>query len=302
MGIRLSCPNGHPLHVKTELAGKRGICPQCQARFVIPHPTVTNGSAPTTPAPTPVAPPTPPAATAHPAARPAATPAPQPAAPAAAPAAVPVANVAPAAVPAGATPPVMAPPAGSPPPAAAIPQAVPQGVPLPTMATPPQLAWYVRPAAGGQYGPADEALLRQWVAERRVDGTALVWCTGWPDWRKMSDLAHLFPGLSGPVLPAGVSLPASEGGPASGSPAAVATARYIRRKKKSANSQLIAAVVLLVLALVLGGVLLWVLNKDSAPSPSAAPPTDPAVPTAPESTNAPAADADDPAAAAEEME
>ena len=36
MGIRFSCPNGHPLNVKEHLAGKRGICPSCGAKFVIP--------------------------------------------------------------------------------------------------------------------------------------------------------------------------------------------------------------------------------------------------------------------------
>ncbi len=36
MGIRFSCPNGHKLNVKDSLAGKRGICPACGAKFVIP--------------------------------------------------------------------------------------------------------------------------------------------------------------------------------------------------------------------------------------------------------------------------
>jgi hypothetical protein len=36
MGIRFYCPNGHKLHVKAFLAGKRGICPHCEARFLIP--------------------------------------------------------------------------------------------------------------------------------------------------------------------------------------------------------------------------------------------------------------------------
>ena len=36
MGIRFTCPNGHQLHVKEFLAGKRGICPECDAKFVIP--------------------------------------------------------------------------------------------------------------------------------------------------------------------------------------------------------------------------------------------------------------------------
>ena len=36
MGIRFNCPNGHKLNVKEFLAGKRGVCPQCGAKFVIP--------------------------------------------------------------------------------------------------------------------------------------------------------------------------------------------------------------------------------------------------------------------------
>lgn len=36
MGIRLQCPNGHKVHVKSFLAGKRGVCPQCGAKFDIP--------------------------------------------------------------------------------------------------------------------------------------------------------------------------------------------------------------------------------------------------------------------------
>jgi hypothetical protein len=36
MGIRFTCPSGHKLHVKTFLAGKRGVCPHCGEKFVIP--------------------------------------------------------------------------------------------------------------------------------------------------------------------------------------------------------------------------------------------------------------------------
>jgi len=35
MGIRFTCPNGHKLHVKTFLAGRRGVCPQCGAKILI---------------------------------------------------------------------------------------------------------------------------------------------------------------------------------------------------------------------------------------------------------------------------
>ncbi|MEM8944807.1 MAG: DUF4339 domain-containing protein [Planctomycetota bacterium] len=36
MGIRFLCPNGHKLNVKAFLAGERGICPQCDAKFLVP--------------------------------------------------------------------------------------------------------------------------------------------------------------------------------------------------------------------------------------------------------------------------
>lgn len=36
MGIRFYCPNGHKLNVKAFLAGKRGICPDCDAKFLVP--------------------------------------------------------------------------------------------------------------------------------------------------------------------------------------------------------------------------------------------------------------------------
>jgi len=37
MGIRFYCPNGHKLNVKERLAGKRGICPQCGVKLLIPR-------------------------------------------------------------------------------------------------------------------------------------------------------------------------------------------------------------------------------------------------------------------------
>ncbi len=37
MGIRFLCPNGHKLNVKSFLAGKRAICPDCGAKVVVPN-------------------------------------------------------------------------------------------------------------------------------------------------------------------------------------------------------------------------------------------------------------------------
>jgi hypothetical protein len=36
MGIRFLCPNGHKLNVKSFLAGKRAICPDCGAKVIVP--------------------------------------------------------------------------------------------------------------------------------------------------------------------------------------------------------------------------------------------------------------------------
>lgn len=37
MGIVAFCPQGHRVKVKDQLAGRKGICPECGARFRIPE-------------------------------------------------------------------------------------------------------------------------------------------------------------------------------------------------------------------------------------------------------------------------
>ena len=39
MGVVAFCPQGHRVKVKDELAGRKGICPECGARFRIPAAT-----------------------------------------------------------------------------------------------------------------------------------------------------------------------------------------------------------------------------------------------------------------------
>ena len=148
MGVRFECPAGHKLHVKAELAGKRGICPECGAKFVVPsfsgqRVPVDDGVTATT-------------------------------------------TVVAASPPRlqggvrGATPTPSLPP-GVPTPAPVVP-----GAPIPTApptrrstaATPEPTAWYIRPAAGGQFGPASDEVFRQWVAEGRVAADSWVWRTG----------------------------------------------------------------------------------------------------------------------------
>ncbi len=38
MSIKVTCPNGHALQVKSEFAGKAGLCPLCKARIFVPKP------------------------------------------------------------------------------------------------------------------------------------------------------------------------------------------------------------------------------------------------------------------------
>lgn len=52
MGIVAFCPQGHRVKVKDELAGRKGICPQCGTRFRIPEGGDSRPAPSTTPAAT----------------------------------------------------------------------------------------------------------------------------------------------------------------------------------------------------------------------------------------------------------
>ena len=166
MGIRFLCPNGHRLNVKSHLAGMRGICPDCDAKFMIPSESGGQVSAAT---PEQVA------ATAA-----------APIAQAAAPAPVAAESVA-TAVPAAAAP---APPP-TPAPVTAPSNEVPVPPPAATPATNLPDMWYVQ-SGGQQFGPANVETFQAWVADGRVPADSLVWRSGWADWKSGSDaLAEL---------------------------------------------------------------------------------------------------------------
>lgn len=125
MGVRFECPAGHKLHVKAELAGKRGICPECGAKFIVPsfsgqRVAEDNGAATTSTV-------------------------------------------------------VVNSPAAS----TITPPPVPGAPPPPVEPT----AWYIRPASGGQFGPASDEVFAQWIAEARVSADSWVWRNGWADWK-----------------------------------------------------------------------------------------------------------------------
>lgn len=274
MGIRFACPNGHPLHVKTELAGRRGICPECQVRFVIPAPEGVNATAAaqaTSGSTTAAAEGQPPVVESQ--------------------AAQTVAHQAdPRRTPAGQA--KAAPPDSAAPPDNAAPQLQPQATTPAAQASAEVPMWYIRPAVGGQFGPADDAMVQQWTAEGRIGADAYVWRTGWANWRLASEVPAHFPQLAGQTVAAApLDLPneyniaaGAPGGPgAVPADVSVATARYQRRKQRSARGQLLAALVLIVLAAALAGVLFWVIQttiNEPEPTPPAA--------AAPATTNSPA--------------
>ncbi len=199
MGIKFYCPNGHKLHVKSFLAGKRGVCPHCDARVEIPFESQSADSRNAAANGSSAGPVMSPHAVAAPVAvSPPAAPAPLSAPPAAelspvsirrAPATVPVAV------------PVGQPAFGS----ASAPSAPSGGPHAPTDRDPlreaPEAVWYVRPPSGGQFGPARGETMDRWMSEGRVTADSLVWRDGWEDWREAGDV---FPQL--PTPPAGSPL------------------------------------------------------------------------------------------------
>lgn len=179
MGIKLHCPNGHKLNVKSFLAGKKGVCPHCGASFRIPK----EENAADDDAPEPVA--AAPAAPASTAAAPGGSPVVSPV----------IASVAPATVaPVGVVPGMPAIPIG---------QAVAPVAVADPIAEAPLAAWYVRPPSGGQYGPARGEVMRKWIGEGRVSSDSLVWREGWTDWRGAGQLfpSLLAPADTGPATP-----------------------------------------------------------------------------------------------------
>ena len=160
MGIKFTCPAcGRPLNVKSELAGKRGRCPKCQAKIAIPaesaSDSATSGSQ------------------AGDASGLAAT---------VAAASVAGSDVSAPVAPGGAgfvavedqpTVSMAAKPAGAP--TAAV----------DPIGEAPQMQWYaLPPGAANQYGPAKGDDFRVWMQEGRITADALVWRQDWPDWKR----------------------------------------------------------------------------------------------------------------------
>jgi hypothetical protein len=165
MGIRFRCPNGHKLHVKAFLAGMRGVCPDCGIKVAIPLTSDAEFDRE-------IAEPKP--------ARMGGRPADHGALPS-----LPRIDVrgnrrsesladGSATVATTTSPPqVMARAAGESPESSADP-----------VSAAPQAQWFVRPPTGGQFGPANGALLKTWLAEGRITADSYLWRQGWTEWKR----------------------------------------------------------------------------------------------------------------------
>ena len=124
----------------------------------------------------------------------------------------------------------------------------------------PAANWYVRPPSGGQFGPASGEILRSWIREGRVTADSLVWREGWEDWvaaeARFSSLSTL-PQLS-TNLPVWEGLQTeSETSQKNGDRLATRT-----RRQQSRSSASAIFVTLLLITLVLLGILIVVLMNS----------------------------------------
>lgn len=142
----------------------------------------------------------------------------------------------------------------------------------------PAAVWYVRPATGGQFGPASGEIMRAWISEGRVGASSLVWRAGWPEWRAAS---AVFPALgkllASPVATATVQAvmarpvaasqpesPAPSGGMSSNG-VLPPVALSMRKRRRKNDRALIVSGILLAITLVLVAVLILVWqNQQSA--------------------------------------
>ncbi len=279
MGIRFYCPNGHKLNVKVFQAGRKGICPYCGSKFVIPtqstrksskeersalraiaaSPPIINAPSPNIaaegrgdlPAPTlesteamePVAP-----LIIDPIINPPSTDTDISSMPSDL-SSLPVASEI------GPDLPVL--PARKKW-AVKEPKAMPadnaQSASKPLVRADPlieagNVVWYVRPLSGGQYGPATSNIMRQWLTEGRVSPDTLVWREGWRDWQQAGEV---FPQLQNKDAPAEMAK--------SDEPAAQPISSLIRQEigRQTPQNMLRLIVIFIVLTvIIITGLLVW---------------------------------------------
>ncbi len=178
MGIRFYCPNGHKLHVKAFQAGRRGVCPYCGVPIDIPLVSTRDSSKTDKPS----------GHKAHNESD-----------------AINLNAIAPSEAPSDAAGRSFTATGQDKEIELSAPLDRPVSVPLAPIPTPvevkkidpfeeaPKAVWYVRPASGGQYGPASSEIMKSWLDEGRVADDSMVWREGWSDWK---DAAEVFEQLT----------------------------------------------------------------------------------------------------------
>jgi len=123
------------------------------------------------------------------------------------------------------------------------------------------VVWYVRPASGGQFGPASSEIMRTWIEEGRVAADSLVWREGWRDWQ---EAAEVFPHVAAgqPPVPAPAPSKVSTAEPHD-SVATTPTPRTTPRRQ-SKNTQAIVISILILAVVILFVVFIWVLTRDTS--------------------------------------
>lgn len=155
MGIEAFCPNGHRIKVKQSLAGRKGLCPTCGAKFRIP---LAEGGAAATVRGLPtarlldVAPD--------------------------------IAATLPRALPFAAAEAVASPPA----PVPIEPAAPPQSTLHPVLAERPDLRWRIAFPGGDPTEPLPAESMQAWLDSGAAEGTEMVWRCDWPEWRPARDV------------------------------------------------------------------------------------------------------------------
>jgi len=244
MGIRFACHVCQkPLNIKIELAGKRGFCPQCTARFRIPQ-SDTAFSIPIDDAKELAL----------------------------------EENVgdfdfdsdedAIASPPSGSAAGIDSPPSVNP--ASITTNLVANATAQRRTGTPSLLddltaTWYVRPPSGGQYGPATGEMLRAWISEARVIPTSLIWRDGWPQWRSAAEALAEFGGSKSSDKPASVL-----NGPKTATLSPAATAEPVSlsgdatigvRKSKITQRRFVIVGTLAAISMTLIGILIFLLQR-----------------------------------------
>jgi len=151
------------------------------------------------------------------------------------------------------------------------PEAVPAKGSATTLAAAPANAtqWYVRPPAGGQYGPADDELIKNWIAEYRITPSTLVWRDGWPQWKNANEV---FPELTDAAarsrpsttnaVSGKISLDELTAATAAAAPALVGDAAIGQKRsaRKRRQLQLVVGLAAIVCCLIGALILLWLFR------------------------------------------